>query len=93
MKTTLLVLFLLIPMTAPAGILLAEEKGGGGAGPQLSWKTRTDDKVGGPGWGAGAVGVVLGNITEQLSFAGIINQLWSYDGDFSTIGIPAHVVL
>jgi len=58
-----------------------------GIGPQLSWKTRTDDRVGGPGWGAGPVGILVGNFTEQLSFAGILNQLWSYDGDFSTMGV------
>jgi len=57
-----------------------------GLGPQLSWKTRTDDNVGGPGWGAGLSGVLVGSVTKQLSFAGIINQLWSYDGDYSTMG-------
>jgi len=62
-----------------------------GIGPQLSWKTRTDDKVGGPGWGAGAAGVLVGNFTEQLSFAGILNQLWSYDGDFSTMGFQPNL--
>jgi hypothetical protein len=62
-----------------------------GAGPQLSGKTRTDDKVGGPGWGAGAAGVVVGNLTEQLSFAGIINQLWSFDGGFSTMGLQPNL--
>ena len=57
-----------------------------GFGPQFSWKTRTDTKVGGPGWGAGGAVIVTGDITDQLSFAGIINQLWAYDGDFSTMG-------
>lgn len=62
-----------------------------GIGPQLSWRTRTDTKVGGPGWGAGGAVVVVGNITEQLSFAGILNQLWSYDGDFSTLGFQPNL--
>ena len=56
-----------------------------GLGPQLSWKTRTNDDVGGPGWGAGPSVVVVGNITDQLSFAGIVGNLWSYDGDFNTM--------
>jgi len=55
-----------------------------GFGPQLSWKTRTDERVGGPGWGAGAAAVVVGNLTEQLSVAPLVNHLCSYDGDFST---------
>lgn len=62
-----------------------------GVGPQLSWRTRTDSRVGGPGWGAGAAGVVVGNLTAQLSFAGILNQLWSYDGDFSTMGFQPNL--
>ena len=55
-----------------------------GFGPQLSWRTRTDNRLGGPGWGAGPAGVVVGNITDDLSAAVIVGQLWSYDGDFST---------
>lgn len=62
-----------------------------GLGPQLSWKTRTDDIVGGPGWGAGLSGVVVGSVTKQISFAGIINQLWSYDGDYSTMGFQPNL--
>ena len=26
-------------------------------GPQVAWKSRTDEKLGGPGWGGGPVGV------------------------------------
>jgi len=62
-----------------------------GLGPQLSWKTRTVDDIGGPGWGAGLSGVVVGGITKQLSFAGIVNQLWSYDGDYSTLGFQPNL--
>ena len=58
-----------------------------GFGPQFSWRSRTDENLGGPGWGAGAAVVLVGNITKQLSFGGIVNQMWSYDGTFSTMGI------
>ena len=64
-----------------------------GVGPQISWKTRTDDKVGGPGWGSGLAGVVVGNLTEQLSFAGFLNQHWSFDGDYSTMGVSTESIL
>lgn len=56
-----------------------------GIGPQLSFKTRTDSALGGPGWGAGVSAVVVGSITEQISFAGLVANHWSYDGRFSTL--------
>ena len=56
-----------------------------GLGPQLSWKTRTNANLGGPGWGAGPSFVLVGNITEQFSFAGIVGNMWSYDGSFNTM--------
>ena len=62
-----------------------------GVGPQISWETRTEDKVGGPGWGAGLAGVLVGNLTEQLSFAGFLNQQWSFDGDYSTMGFQPNL--
>jgi hypothetical protein len=62
-----------------------------GIGPQISWETRTDDKVGGPGWGAGLAGVLVGNLTEQLSFAGFLNQHWSFDGEYSTMGFQPNL--
>ena len=58
-----------------------------GVGPQLSLKTRTDDKVGGPGWGGGISAVLVGNATPQISTAFIMNQLWSFDGKYSTMGL------
>ena len=58
-----------------------------GVGPQLSWDTHTDEAVAGPGWGAGAAAVIVGDITPNVSFAGIVGHLWSYDGDFSTTSI------
>ena len=54
-----------------------------GLGPQLSWDTHTREMVKGPGWGAGPVGVVVGDLGQRLTFAGIVGHLWSYDGDFS----------
>lgn len=35
-----------------------------GLGPTISLKTRTDDKVGGPGWGAGAAAVAFGFVGD-----------------------------
>lgn len=58
-----------------------------GLGPQISWGTHTDDMVKGPGWGTGPVGVVVGSLSQQVSFAGIVGHLWSYDGNFSTTSI------
>lgn len=57
-----------------------------GAGPMVSLKTRTDEKLAGPGWGGGFVAVLVGNITENISSAFIASQLWGEDG-FSTTGL------
>ena len=53
----------------------------------MSIPTRTDDKLRGPDWGAGASAVVSGNFTESLSFAGIAGNHWSFDGKFNTATI------
>ena len=50
-----------------------------GLGPQFSLRTRTDDAVGGPGWGGGVAGVVVAS-SGPWSFAGIANNLWGQDG-------------
>lgn len=55
-----------------------------GIGPQVSLATHTDDKLKGPDWGAGIAGVVVGNITESIAFAGIVGNHWSFDGDFNS---------
>jgi hypothetical protein len=55
-----------------------------GVGPQFSLATHSDSDLRGPDWGAGAAGVAVGNITESLSFAGIVGNLRSFDGDFNT---------
>jgi len=58
-----------------------------GAGPLISLKTRTDSDIGGPGWGGGVSGVLVGNLSKKVSSAFIANQLWSFDGDFSTLSV------
>lgn len=55
-----------------------------GVGPMVSLKTRTDDKLAGPGWGAGAVAVLVGDISENISTAFIGGQLWGDENGFST---------
>lgn len=55
-----------------------------GLGGQVSLDTHTDKAVAGPGWGGGPSAILVGNFTEQLSFAGILGHLWSFDGDFSS---------
>ena len=55
-----------------------------GAGPMISWRTRTNSDLAGPGWGAGPVGVLVGGFSENVSFALIAGHLWNFDGDFST---------
>ena len=56
-----------------------------GLGPQVSLRTRTDDQVGGPGWGGGLAGVVVAS-KGPWSFAGIANNLWGEDG-FNTLSL------
>lgn len=57
-----------------------------GAGPIISWKTRTNDNLAGAGWGGGVSGVLVGNLSENVSSAFIANQLWG-DGGFNTSSI------
>ena len=54
-----------------------------GAGPMLSWRTRTDPKLAGAGWGAGPVFVLVGG-SGNFGFAFIGGHMWGFDGDFST---------
>ncbi|MFC1858739.1 hypothetical protein ACFL9U_12055 [Thermodesulfobacteriota bacterium] len=49
-----------------------------GFGPQVSLRTRTDDVVGGPGWGGGLAGVVFG-FAGPLSYGGIIGHHWGQE--------------
>lgn len=57
-----------------------------GLGPQISWRTRTDNDVKGAGAGAGPSGVLVGGI-GQLSVAVLAGHLWGFDGDFSSTNI------
>lgn len=63
-------------------------KGGGdwkwGLGPQFSLKTRTNDNVAGPGWGAGPAGVLIGSV-GPWTLGSLVGQLWSYDGNTSSM--------
>jgi hypothetical protein len=52
-----------------------------GIGPQFSLKTRTANG-GGPGWGAGAAFVVVGNL-GPVGFTGLASQHFSFDGNVS----------
>ena len=49
-----------------------------GFGPQVSLRTRTDEAVGGPGWGGGAGACVFG-FAGPVSYGGIISQHWGED--------------
>jgi hypothetical protein len=54
-----------------------------GAGPMFSLKTRTDDKLAGPGWGGGPIAVLVGNFSESVSAAFIGGHLWGEQDGFS----------
>jgi hypothetical protein len=68
-----------------------ESKWKWGVGPQFSLGTATDYRLSGPNWGAGLAGVVTGDITPEISFAGILGNLWSFDGRFNTMTIQPMV--
>lgn len=56
-----------------------------GVGPQVSLRSRTDDVVGGPGWGAGAAAVAFG-FAGDLSYGAIVGHHWGEDSfSLSTI--------
>lgn len=46
-----------------------------GIGPQVSLRTRTSDRVGGPGWGGGISGVFFG-AAGNLAYGALINHHW-----------------
>lgn len=50
-----------------------------GFGPQVSIRTRTNDALGGPGWGVGAAAVAFG-FAGDLSYGAIIGQHWGQKG-------------
>lgn len=55
-----------------------------GVGAQVSLATHTDPFLRGPDWGAGPVGVLTGGIGSNISVAGIVGHLWSFDGEFNS---------
>jgi hypothetical protein len=58
-----------------------------GIGPQISLPTATDSALEGPGWGAGVAGVITGELTQEISFAGLIANHWGDNGNFNTMTI------
>ena len=55
-----------------------------GVGPMVSLKTRTDRDLAGPGWGAGPIAVLVGDLSENISTAFIGGHLWGEENGFST---------
>ena len=56
-----------------------------GLGPMFSIPTHTDKAFKGADWGAGAAGVLVGSLTPNLSFAGIVGNMWGDSGNFNTL--------
>ena len=54
-----------------------------GAGPMISWKTRTDNDVKGAGGGSGLNLILVGGL-GPIDMAILGGHLWGFDGDFST---------
>lgn len=50
-----------------------------GLGPQVTLKTRTNERLAGPGWGGGLAGVIFGG-SGQWSYGAIGMQIWGEDG-------------
>ncbi len=55
-----------------------------GFGPQFSLKTNTSSSLGGPDWGGGVVGIIVTDLTPSISFAGIVGNSWSFNGNFNS---------
>lgn len=56
-----------------------------GVGPQVSVRTRTTKRVGGPGWGGGLSGVVFG-FAGELAYGALVSHHWGQD-DYSVSSI------
>ena len=55
-----------------------------GFGPQASLPTANKEELEGPQWGIGAAGVLVGNLSEKISFAGIVANHWG-ENSFNTM--------
>ena len=55
-----------------------------GIGPQVSIPTASRKELEGPQWGGGVAGVVVGNLSENISFAGIVANHWG-ENSFNTL--------
>lgn len=62
-----------------------------GIGPQVSVPTHTDDRLKGPGWGAGVSAVAFGGI-GNLALGSVVAQHWGNEGDFSSMTIQPIVL-
>ena len=62
-----------------------------GFGPQGSLKTRTNDRLAGPSWGAGLAGVVFGG-SGNFSFGAIAMQHWGEEDNFSLLTVQPIVM-
>ena len=58
-----------------------------GLGPQLSLPTATDSRLAGPGWGAGIGGVITGAFSEELSYAALISNHWSFNDGYNVLTV------
>lgn len=77
-----------------AQIFIAPSGGSGnwkwGIGPQFSFATHTKNDLKGPDWGAGAGGIVIGNL-GNFSLGGLLSNHWSFDGNFNTLSFQPMV--
>lgn len=62
-----------------------------GAGPMVTWPSRTTSDLAGPGWGAGPAGVLVGGFGANVSSALITGHVWNFDSTFSTTTVQPMV--
>lgn len=58
-----------------------------GIGPQFSFKTSRQPQLGRIGHGIGLSGVLVGNLSSQISLAILVSNSWSLDGEQGTMSI------
>ena len=62
-----------------------------GVGPQISTASRSEPELAGPGNGIGLSGVLVGEISQNLSLALIAGNLWAYDGNFNQLALQPYL--